>query len=655
MKKYLIAFALAFVAALTAAFALAGCSEDKQQLAAPTNFRLEGRTLIWDEVEQATAYDVFVEDVEHITQSNSFDLSFLYSPETYHIEVLAMGDNVRYTNSGWSQYTFVAEEILESGYDEQGYYFTLCEDGQSYEVSRGRSDLTGEITIPSYFCGLPVTHIASWGFTSSNVMDGNKSYPNTTAINFPSHLQEIGICAFRSYISIKELVFPDSVTALGMSAFEGCVSLNTVKLPKDIIRIERDCFYSCSLTDLQLPDGVQYIGMYAFSYGNPEHVSIAVWNTAEMTYKKVVLPASVKYFYDAFNCPNVEEIEYLGDVKNLTNVEPSYLNNTSWWQSQPDGFVYLNDMLIGYKGEFPQNTSLTISSDRTTVLAGNAFYGIEDITGITIESGIQLNAKALGGIPDLNYVNFPSGITYIPEYFLSGCTSLEEIEIPSTVTVIGSGAFSGCSALKKVIIPYGVQEINSYTFAHCSSLEEIEIPSSVKTLGNGVFYGCSSLKKISIPSGITELPQSLFFECVSLESVNLSSGLVSIGNEAFYRCYALVSITIPDGVQIIGAAAFTDTHGLKEIIIPASVKEFGYGMFRTSFLNFVPEGLEYEKNINIFYEGTAEEWEELNVDMQYLDQGPERTITVYTYSGEVPQGEGNFWHYAEDGITPVIW
>ena len=149
MKKYLIAFALAFVAALTAAFALAGCSEDKQQLAAPTNFRLEGRTLIWDEVEQATAYDVFVEDVEHITQSNSFDLSFLYSPETYHIEVLAMDDNVRYTNSGWSQYTFVAEEILESGYDEQGYYFTLCEDGQSYEVSRGRSDLTGEITIPS--------------------------------------------------------------------------------------------------------------------------------------------------------------------------------------------------------------------------------------------------------------------------------------------------------------------------------------------------------------------------------------------------------------------------------------------------------------------------------------------------------------------------
>lgn len=510
MKKYLIALSLAFIAALAAAFALAGCSEEKQQLAAPTNFRLEGRTLIWDEVEQATAYDVFVQDVEHFTQSNSFDLSFLYSPETYHIEVLAIGDNVRYTNSEWSQYTFVAEEILESGYDEQGYYFTLCEDGQSYEVSRGKADLTGEITIPSYFCGLPVTHIASWGFTSSNVMDGDKYYPNTTAINFPSHLQEIGIHAFRSYISIKELVFPDSV-------------------------------------------------------------------------------------------------------------------------------------------------SLTISSDRTTVLAGNAFYGIENITGITIESGIQLNAKALSGIPDLNYVNFPSGITYIPEDFLSGCTSLEEIQIPSTVTVIGSGAFRSCSALKKVTIPYGVQEINSFAFAHCPSLEEIEIPSSVKTLGNGVFYGCSSLKKISIPSGITELPQSLFFECVSLESVNLSSGLVSIGSEAFFRCYALVNITIPDGVQIIGAAAFTDTHGLKEIIIPASVKEFGYGMFRTSFLNFVPEGLEYEKNINIFYEGTAEEWEALNVDMQYLDQGPERTITVYTYSDEVPQGEGNFWHYAEDGITPVIW
>lgn len=38
----------------------------------------------------------------------------------------------------------------------------------------------------------------------------------------------------------------------------------------------------------------------------------------------------------------------------------SAFNGTAWYNSQPDGVVYINRVLYGYKGTMPENTHIDI-------------------------------------------------------------------------------------------------------------------------------------------------------------------------------------------------------------------------------------------------------------------------------------------------------
>ena len=64
-------------------------------------------------------------------------------------------------------------------------------------------------------------------------------------------------------------------------------------------------------------------------------------------------------------------------------------------------------------------------------------------------------------------------------------------------------------------------------------------------------------------------------------------------------------------------------------------------------------------SLTIWYFGTEAEWVEEYRDDQLYD---EATAEVYFYSQtEPPMNEectaydGNYWHYASDGVTPVVW
>ena len=85
----------------------------------------------------------------------------------------------------------------------------------------------------------------------------------------------------------------------------------------------------------------------------------------------------------------------------------------------------------------------------------------------------------------------------------------------------------------------------------------------VVEIGTGAFLGNETLKEISFPETLT-----------------------SIGEGAFQNCAALEKVTLPEGFEKIGAKAFYNT-GLKEINIPATVKEIGKFAFSTQ-LNETP-------------------------------------------------------------------
>lgn len=125
---------------------------------------------------------------------------------------------------------------------------------------------------------------------------------------------------------------------------------------------------------------------------------------------------------------------------------------------------------------------------------------------------------------------------------------------------------------------------------------------------------------------------------------------------------------IKEGVTTIARNAMILYHSFKEVIIPSSVKNIGYGAFNCSH----EAALYYEGYLGcrIFYKGTKADWEKINIDKTYSPGRQEysRTNTntelvdyinandwqnfLYFYSEKPTLGTS--WHYAADGVTPEI-
>ncbi len=74
----------------------------------------------------------------------------------------------------------------------------------------------------------------------------------------------------------------------------------------------------------------------------------------------------------------------------------------------------------------------------------------------------------------------------------------------------------------------------------------------------------------------------------------------------------------------------------------SSVTDFIFASTNTSI------SIETDASDRLFYEGTAEQWAATRVYSGVKG-------TVYFYSETAPTADGNYWHYAEDGVTPIIW
>ena len=188
---------------------------------------------------------------------------------------------------------------------------------------------------------------------------------------------------------------------------------------------------------------------------------------------------------------------------------------------------------------------------------------------------------------------------------IGSCTD-KDVVIPSShqnlpVTEIGKDAFSHCGIIS-VALPAGVTSIGFCAFSACFSLTSISIPEGLISIDGAAFAGCSGLTSVSLPDGLTSIGQSTFYECKGLTSLSLPESLVSIGDRAFDGCSALTSV---------------------------------------------------------YYKGTTAEWDEISIGST---NEALQSATIYYYSetkpplnGDGTAYDGNYWRYAADGVTPVIW
>ncbi len=317
-----------------------------------------------------------------------------------------------------------------------------------------------------------------------------QNYTDLTSITFPDGLVSIGGSAFKGCTGLKSIIIPDSVTSIGFSAFSGCTSLTSIIIPESVTSIEDEAFYGCeSLTFVSVSKGLTDIGNSAFL--DSGLMSIAIPNS----------------------------VEYVGGWA---------FDGTPWYANQPDGLIYINDVLYSYKGGMPQNTVINVKQG-TIAISGGAFERQQGLISITI---------------------------------------------PNSVTSIGRRAFSDCSSLRSIIIPDSVTVIEEGTFENCDSLASITIPDSVVDIEEDAFLNCDGLVSVTINSDVImrhSSMKSIFGEQV--EQYVLGYGVTRIVEWAFQDCIGLTSVTISNSVRSIADSAFEGCENFKTILIHRGMKD----------------------------------------------------------------------------------
>ena len=432
-----------------------------------------------------------------------------------------------------------------------------------------------------------------------------------------------------NYKLLTEVTIPNTYTKIKQYYLSGIKRLVTVNIPNSVKEIDYEAFAYCyNLKNIVLPDGLEKIGDRAFE------MCVNLY--------RINIPASVKTmnFAKAFdNCSNLLEVYNLSTLSVTATFIHTSMDERSNIYTDDNGFMFATidneNYLVGYSG---------------------------DEENITLPSTYMFNT--------ITYDSYK----------------------------IRTRAFSYNYKIKKVIIPVSVKEIKVKAFLECTNLEYMEIPfvgTQYYTITDTTLSKFDYIFEDNY--GSRKAPKSL--KTVKVYNISILQKGAFDGNES------LVTIILPDELFYIGYGAFSHMTRITTIYTPfiggelvevtSGGKTKTYEYIKDNTLSDDEYGLSYAfgqsgrpsslgkivvtsvkrimgANLSLTNEQAckyidAANIQNLNGPKLFMGEGlegmPKNSIlgsvynlsNVYMYQATEPTDDGNYWHYGDDGITPVIW
>ena len=421
-------------------------------------------------------------------------------------------------------------------------------------------NLPNEITAigPGAFCGCSKLQTI---LIPSNVKTVEsytfKDCKELKSVSLPDELVEVGPEAFLGCINLTSIKLPESLREISRNAFSGCISLKKIEIFDKVEKIGVDAFKGCSnLTEMIIPEHL-YDEVVAATEECPGSLKIITYNTEytqiegnnrkeyigeeeyadNLTLEEFAIPEGVKFIgcYAFRGCKKLKHI-----------ILPKTLREIG------EAAFY----------ECEAITELHIPESVEEIFM-NAFWKCSKLASISLPDNLEaLWGGCFSDCRSLKYIDIPKNIKEISYGTFSNCVQLSEVSLSEQTEKIRSKAFYNCHSLRSVSIPACQKEIEEYTFYGCKSFTQLHLPEKLNVIKRYAFAECSSIEEITLPDCLTVIDEGAFENCSRLVRICIPESVRRIGDNAFAGCSRLENIIIhrkfEDSIQRIFGDVDTD-------------------------------------------------------------------------------------------------
>ena len=434
-------------------------------------------------------------------------------------------------------------------------------------------------------------------------------------------IQDTKICFAASGIT-DPYIIRNFITELENYSFYGC-RFSEIKFeePCKIKNISIFCFTHTPITQILIPEGIERIENYAFSYcSNLQFIEI---------------PESIVYFGDSIfqNCHPDLQIMFSNPRFNYTN-GMIIVDNITIYQyigGYNKNFVIPKTIKYIEKEAFNNNIYVeTIEFEEGSEISkfGDYAFAQSIIRKISIPNSLRsigIHCFEQSYLEEINLSQ--TNITEIPSFAFASCSKLKQIKLPimleiiqnssfindislievdfesTPLIIIGSYAFQN-TCLIKIEFPFTLESIEEHAFEN-TKLEVVHFPDLIELTNLSEFAFANNLKlyEINISNSVTKIGSYCFFNCNSIESIAFGQNINEIGDYCFAYCSNLKTFTLGEKTEILYSYSFFNCINLEEFIIPqnSNLKTIYPNSFKNcpKFLNIKTESDQYIYENNI--------------------------------------------------------